>query len=170
MSAKPTVLIVDDDDDLIIEARKKLEPKGFKLIASPEIEPEISEIEPRLPETQALVLDLSINGSIEAGLNILAKLEKKLRSGGVPVIIWSKYLIKTHVYDAAGGGRTLDDQKWGQLSDSMDGDLIKKARRRYAAVRGFVSKQEPEPIDTLEYVLGEIGVAPKTATAETSKA
>jgi hypothetical protein len=118
---------------------------------------------------RALVLDLNIGGSGTYGAALLRKLSRTLSRCAIPVIIWSKYLSATILFEPGGVVRLVHcDQPSFSPQHLSDDDVlridgygrIQSLRSMYSGTRSFVTKLVPEPVAHLFGVLLRSGVIP----------
>jgi CheY-like chemotaxis protein len=158
LDSKPAILVIDDDLPLVEDLRRKVEASGLIMVAPPEIGTDALEAKKNLDGKSVLILDLNLRGWLDEGLKLLRRIAGDLR---IPVIIWSKYLLTTTLFEGEqtkiwedNKALLVKDGQWVIGTPPGDDALkIREVREAYAATRAFVSKLERDPIELLFLVL-----------------
>jgi hypothetical protein len=148
---KRKVILIDDDLHIVEEIRSAFEGLDIELVAPPALMLEIADIKKHLSDASLVILDLNIGGDQDSGEWYLRKLSRELSRKGIPVVVWSKYLLGTTAYEGNTSTR-WDEEKGGWvLSEPNPGDKsrIDKIRKIYPYARAFVSKLNKTPTSTL---------------------
>jgi CheY-like chemotaxis protein len=158
------VILIDDDLQLVQDLRTKLlQEKGIELVAPPDVTAGVGDIKPRLPHACALVLDLNINGSPEAGIGLLKSLKSALKTTKTPVVFWSKYLIETTKFEEDTPYRWHEGNWQAAAPSGADALRVEELRKVYP-VSAFISKLEKDSIGLICELLSE------TASAKSAEA
>jgi hypothetical protein len=163
------IIVIDDDIELVTELRHA-HTKNFpyqQIVGPPELPLDLRGIREHIVGVSVIVLDLNIGGSSTYGQALLKALCRDLKRSDIPVIVWSKYLRETIVFEPAGIFRlsltepsspvqAIEEAGLERLVDY--GTRIKPLRTIYQGVRAFVSKATPEPVNLLLRVFARLGV------------
>jgi hypothetical protein len=128
--------------------------RGLTFVGPPKIGTDLLSIKPLLSPGCILIMDLNIRGWIDEGVRLLDKMERQLKEMGATVVIWSKYLFATTVFDG-NSERVFIEGCW-QPTDHLagyDAAKIQEIRKVYPSTRAFVSKLERNPIEVLHDAL-----------------
>ena len=160
-------VVVDDDLELVSEfivCFMKHVP-GTSVIGPPDLLLDLRDIREKSADAGAIILDLKMGGSGTYGRAILKNIRSVLKRSDIPVVIWSKYLSDTVLFEP-GGIIRMDTESDVRLTDIdnaglaalADFSLIKDLRNIYSGVRAFVTKAVPEPVLLMMQVLHRSGV------------
>lgn len=84
-AAGPTILVVEDNEDLLALLRHALEREGYLVIPTPSG----TELMRVLPTSQAALIVLDVDLPDMDGRDLLAALKRDPRTLHIPVIVWS---------------------------------------------------------------------------------
>lgn len=145
---KRKVILIDDDLHIVEEIRSAFEGLDIELVAPPALMLEIADIKKHLSDASLVILDLNIGGDQDAGEWYLHKLSRELSRKGIPVVVWSKYLLGTTAYEGNTSSRWDEEKEGWVLSEPNPDDKVRidKIRKIYPYARAFVSKLVLTPL------------------------
>ena len=172
------LLVIDDDEVLVKELQDYLGEKypDLPVLCPPELHLNLSDVRANLAGASAVVLDRNIAGIDTYGQTLLKGFRHNLKGMETPVIVWSKYLRDTVVFEPAGIFRlTPNSTTPYQAIEERDlenllldyKEEMAPFRTLYRNTRAFVSKASPNPVELLCDVLKRLGViaAPRATEA-----
>jgi CheY-like chemotaxis protein len=162
------IVVVDDDIDLVADVSRysRDHALGIEVIGPPNLLLDIRDISEKSADAVAIILDLKMGGSGSYGRSILKNLRRELKRPDIPVLVWSKYLTDTVLFDR-GRVLLLDNTNYvappkeidaAQLATLTDWATIRDMRHIYAGVCAFVTKAIHDPVALIFQVSRYVGL------------
>lgn len=171
------LLVIDDDEVLVKELRDYLDKSypSLPVVCPPELHLNLSDVRANIAGASAIVLDRNIAGIDTFGQTLLKGFRHKLKGRETPVIVWSKYLRDTVVFEPAGifkltpnstvPYQAIEEKSLGSVLLDYKEEMA-PFRALYRNTRAFVSKASPNPVELLCDVLKRLGVIAVLRAAE----
>ncbi|MEK6376018.1 MAG: hypothetical protein AABO58_25360 [Acidobacteriota bacterium] len=169
-----TIVVIDDDLVLVTELIGYLEKHFPRTPATgpPDLFLDLPDIREKSANAAAVIVDLKIGGSGTYGRSIINKMCKTWEKFDTPVIVWSKYLNDTILYESgviiklpedAGLEKELSRTEFEELPDKVRIDDLRKV---CGGIRAFVTKAVSDPTGLLIRVLQRLKLVDIEATRD----
>lgn len=116
---KPTILIIDDDPDIVAGIRAMLEAKGYRVLAADDYAPGLAKVREARPDL--IILDAMLKLGDNSGLQLPAEIRKDPAIAHIPV------LMITAINDGLTGEELVSEMENEKLL--IDGFIDKPARQ-----------------------------------------
>ncbi|MEK6376017.1 MAG: hypothetical protein AABO58_25355 [Acidobacteriota bacterium] len=166
------IIVIDDDLVLVAELIGYLSrhAPSMSALGPPDLFLDLSDIREKSANAAAVIVDLRIGGSATYGRSIMRKMCKTWEKFDTPVIVWSKYLCDTILFEPGrivridlidDGGSVMQEIDHARYAALPDAARIDDLRRVCRGARAFVTKAVSDPVAVLFQVLHRSGVIPR---------